>query len=78
MLIDLSYFFDHFLAYSFVVLDLFILAHFLLNLDDYVRMEKEVLAASLLDTLDQRVIHQFFDGLAPSAIALRKYLAHHI
>ena len=61
-----------------MVLYFLILTHFLLYFDYDVRMEKEVLAASLLNALYKRVVHQLFNSLTPSTIPLREYLAHHL
>ena len=76
MLIDLLDALHQFLADSLMVLHLLLGTHFLLNFDYDMRMQKEILEATLLNALHQRMGYQLLGRLFP--FILREYLAHHL
>lgn len=78
MLINFFDLFRQLLTYSLVILNLLFLTHFLLNFNNYVRMQQIILTSSFFNTLNQRMSDQLLDSLLPFTPTLLKYLSHHL
>lgn len=68
---------DHLLQHLLVVSCLFFLGHLFLHFHYYVRVQHIVPSSSLLEALNQRVVHQFFDCVSPADSCVWEEFAHH-
>lgn len=68
---------DHLLQHLLVVPCFFVLGHLLLHLHDDLRVQHIVPSSSLLEALNQGVVHQFFDCVSPADPCVWEEFAHH-